>query len=368
MNIAVLCYPSYGGSGIIATELGLELGKRGFKVHFINYDTPIRLKHFSQNIFYHEATNPSYPLFKYNPYTLSLTCKLIEIIRTEDIDIIHAHYAIPYSVCAFLAKSTIKNKKIKTVTTLHGTDITLVGLEQSFYEMVRFSIENSDKVTCVSEFLKNATIKDFEIQKEIDVIHNFVDIDEFKPLPNKNFENTPKKIIHISNFREPKNVQMVIKTFNEIQKEIDARLLLVGDGPTMSDVRKLARSLDLCSKIDFLGKVDAIDEILPETDLFILPSRKESFGLALLEAMSCGIPTISSNIGGLPEVVDKAETGFLFAPDDYIGMARKSIEILKNPDAQKQMYLRCREKVVKSFDKNLIVPKYIELYQSLCEK
>ncbi len=366
LKIGIVCYPSYGGSGIIATELGINLANRGHSINFISYETPFRLTGFHQNIQFHEVDVQNYPLFKYPPYTLALTSKIIEVCEANKLDILHVHYAIPHSICAYLSRQILRDSSIKFVTTLHGTDITLVGIEHSYHKMVKFGIIESDKVSTVSNYLKQATIDKFKINKDISVIPNFVDTNKFSP--NKRdiqcplFEGGYKFILHISNFRPVKNITILIKAYNLILKKVNARLVLIGDGTEISTVRKLANKLGILDKICFLGKVELVEDLLPSADLFMLTSKTESFGLSLLEAMSCGVPTISSNVGGISEVVQHGETGFTFNPDDFNSMAEKAIEVLTNSDLHKHLSQNGRARAIKYFNINKIVDQYEQLY------
>ncbi len=368
LNIGVVCYPSYGGSGVIATELGMAVAKRGHSVHFISYDTPFRLTGFDANIQFHEVTVQSYPLFKYPPYTLALTSKIIEVCQLHKLDILHVHYAIPHSICAFLSKQIMCHKNMKIITTLHGTDITLVGLDKSYYKIVQFGILQSDEVTSVSGFLKDLTIQEFDIDKKIHVIPNFVDTNRFTP-EQKNpqcrclsGEEREKLVVHISNFRPVKNIDIVIKTFHLIQKEVKAKLALIGDGPEILTARETAMELGIMDSINFLGKLDQVEDILPYADLILLPSKTESFGLAILEAMSCGVPAIGSNVGGIPEVIQDGKTGFMFPPSDYQNMAKKGIEILSQPQLQQELSVNARKIAEDCFNQEKVVDQYERLY------
>lgn len=366
LKIGIICYPSYGGSGVIATELGMALAKRNHSIHFISYETPFRLNTFDQNVHFHEVNIQSYPLFKYPPYTLALTSKIVEVCEVYGLDILHVHYAIPHSICAFLAKQILKDRGVKFITTLHGTDITLVGLEKSYYNLVRFGILESDTITTVSQYLKDVTTEQFKIDKEIKVVPNSVDIDKFSPIkknPNCHLAHMDEKlIIHISNFRPVKNIESMIRTFYHIQKETNSKLALIGDGPEISTARSLAIELDILNRVNFLSKVEAVEDILPYADLFLLTSKQESFGLALLEAMSCGIPTISSNVGGIPEVVQEGKTGFIFDPDDHESMAKKAIEILTQPALHKTLSQNSRARAVNQFNLENNVLLYEQAY------
>lgn len=369
MRIGIVCYPTYGGSGVVATELGKELANRGHEIHFICYAIPIKLNRFLDNIYFHEVELYQYPLFEFPIYTDALASRIIDVARFHNLDIIHVHYAIPHATSAILAK-TILNNKIKVITTLHGTDITLVGLEPSFTPVVRFGIEASDGVTAVSKYLRETTISTYNIKREIEVIPNFVDTEIFKPVKNyqlrKKFApNDEKILIHVSNFRKVKRVQDVVRVFEIVRKKIPSKLVLVGDGPERGDVENLCRTLKLYDDVIFLGKQEALYEILCSADVFILPSQMESFGLSALEAMSCGLPVIATNVGGLPEVVLHGETGYLTEVGNVERMASYVIELFEDKNKYEKFSEQARERAVKLFDKNLIVPKYEQFYAKI---
>ena len=369
MRIGIVCYPTYGGSGVVATELGKELANRGHEIHFICYAIPIKLNKFLHNIYFHEVELYQYPLFEFPIYTDALASRIIDVARFHNLDIVHVHYAIPHATSAILAR-TILNNKIKVITTLHGTDITLVGLEPSFTPVVRFGIEASDGVTAVSKYLRETTISTYNINREIEVIPNFVDTKIFNPIKNhqlrKKFAPKDEKIlIHVSNFRRVKRVQDVIRVFEIVRKKIPSKLVLVGDGPERGDVESLCRTLKLYDDVIFLGKQEALNEILCSADIFILPSQMESFGLSALEAMSCGLPVIATNVGGLPEVVLHGETGYLVEVGNVERMASYVIELFEDKNKYQKFSERARERAEKLFDKNLIVPKYEEFYAKI---
>ncbi len=372
MKIGITCYPTYGGSGVIATELGKELALRGHEVHFISYALPFRLNKFIDNVFFHEVEISNYPLFEFPLYSLSLSSKMIEVAELENLDLLHVHYAIPHATSAYLAKKIVKNKKLKITTTLHGTDITLVGLEPSFLPMVKFSIEESDGVTAVSRFLKEKTITNYSIEKEIDVIPNFVDTEVFKRIPAERCEskkrlapNGEKILVHTSNFRTVKRVTDTIRIFDIVQKEIPSKLLLVGDGPDRHECERLARELNLSDSVKFLGKQEGLVEILSAADIFLIPSQSESFGLAALEAMSCSVPVISSSVGGLPELVKHNECGFIAEIGDVERMAKYTIDLLTNDKKYELFSQNARNRAVNNFDKSQIVPIYEEHYRKI---
>ena len=372
MKIGITCYPTYGGSGVVATELGLALAAQGHQVHFISYAIPKRLNRFVENIYFHEVEISTYPLFEHSLYTLSLTSKMLEVIEYEKLDLMHVHYAIPHAVSAYLAKQVRKKAKkdIKFITTLHGTDITLVGLEPSFMPLVKFSIEESDGVTTVSRFLKEKTLTNYNIQKDIEVIYNFIDSDLYKPLDDVCCRshiapNGEKILVHTSNFRPVKRVTDTIRILEKVKKEIPAKLVLIGDGPERSDCERLARELDLQKDVIFLGKQDALIEPLNASDVFLMPSQSESFGLSALEAMACGKPVVSSSVGGLPELILHNETGYIAEIGDIDRMAKYTIDLLTNKKKYKIFSENSRDRAVNVFDKKLILPKYIEYYEKI---
>lgn len=372
MKIGINCYPTYGGSGVVATELGKALALQGHQVHFISYAMPHRLSSFVENIYYHEVEMSNYPLFEHQLYGLSLTSKMLEVIEYEELDLLHVHYAIPHAISGYLAKQILKksNKDIKLVTTLHGTDITLAGLEPSFLPLVKFSIEESDGVTAVSRFLKEKTITNYHIDKEIEVIHNFIDTKTYKPITNEVFRKHiapegEKVLVHVSNFRKVKRVSDTILILEQVKKELPCKLLLVGDGPDRSDCERLARELNLHEDVKFLGKQDNLPEILSASDLFLMPSQSESFGLSALEAMSCGVPVVSSSVGGLPELILQNETGFIAEFGDVDRMAKYTLDLLKNDRKRKIFSKNSRNRAIKNFETNLLIPKYIEYYEKI---
>lgn len=374
MKIGITCYPTYGGSGVIATELGKELALRGHEVHFISYALPFRLSHYIENIFFHEVEISNYPLFEFPLYSLSLASKMAEVAEFEKLDLLHVHYAIPHATSAYLAKEMLgKNRNLKIVTTLHGTDITLVGLEPSFLPLVRFSIEKSDGVTAVSRFLKEKTITNYSCETDIRVIPNFVDTEIFKTIDNGEFRKSiapggEKILVHTSNFRPVKRVTDTIRIFQKVQEEIPSKLILIGDGPDRSECERLARQLNLGDKVKFLGKQDGLVEILASSDLFLIPSQSESFGLAALEAMACGLPVISSSVGGLPELVRHNETGFIAEIGDIDRMAKYTLDLLTNKKKYNLFSENSRKRAVNKFDKSKVVPLYEDYYKQILEK
>lgn len=373
MKIGVICYPTFGGSGVVATELGKALADKGHKVHFITYSQPVRLDFFSENLFYHEVTMANYPLFEYSPYETALTSRLVDVVKYEKLDILHVHYAIPHASVAYMAKQILASQGIHIpfITTLHGTDITLVGKNKSYEPVVTFAINQSDGVTTVSENLKEETYAYFDIQKEIEVIPNFVDLKKFSKKAKDHFKkaiapNGERLIVHTSNFRKVKRVQDVVLVFSQIIQRMPAKLILIGDGPERDNVERLCRDMDLCDHVRFLGKQEAIDEILSVCDLFIMPSETESFGLAALEAMACQMPVISTNAGGLPELNVQGKTGFMSNVGDVDDMARNAIHILESDETLAQFKRNALEHA-KKFDIKNIMPLYEAFYQKVLD-
>lgn len=370
MKIAIVCYPTFGGSGVVATELGLELARRGHEIHFITYSQPVRLALLSPNVHYHEVNVPEYPLFHYQPYELALSSKLVDMVKLYKIELLHVHYAIPHAYAGYMAKQMLKNEGINLpmITTLHGTDITLVGNHPFYKPAVTFSINKSDYVTSVSQSLKDDTLKLFKIKNKIKVIPNFIELDKVKKDPTAPChryvmaKENERIITHISNFRKVKRIPDIIKIFYNIQKEIPAKLMMVGDGPEKEKAEILCQELGIYDKVIFFGNSNEIDKILSFTDLFLLPSETESFGLAALEAMSCGVPVISSNSGGLPEVNFDGISGYLSNVGNIDEMAANAIKILKDDTILKEFKANALE-VAKKFDIKNILPKYEALYQ-----
>jgi N-acetyl-alpha-D-glucosaminyl L-malate synthase BshA len=380
MKIGITCYPTYGGSGVVATELGKTLALKGHEIHFISYAMPTRLSNYIGNIFYHEVEMYSYPLFDFPLYSIALSSKMVEVVKFNDLDLIHAHYAIPHATSAYLAREILKNerknsKDIKVITTLHGTDITLVGLEPSFLSTMKFSIEQSDGVTAVSKFLKDKTISNYSIEKDIEVIPNFIDTEKYKRNPEvktgcfrKNFAEPNEKIlIHVSNFRPVKRVPDVIKIFALVREKIASRLILVGDGPERSECERLCRELGIMEYVKFMGKQDSLPEILSMADLFFMPSQSESFGLSALEAMSCGVPVISSSVGGLPELNLHGETGYIAEFGDVERMARYAIELFSEDKKYKLFQKHARERA-EFFNEDKIIGYYEDFYEKILGK
>ena len=371
MKIGIVCYPTFGGSGVVATELGKALADNGHQVHFITYRQPARLDFFSENLFYHEVSVSNYPLFDYPPYELALASKLVDVVRFEKLDLLHVHYAIPHASAAFMAKQILATFgiHIPVVTTLHGTDITLVGKDPTYNPVVTFSINQSDGVTAVSENLKADTYKHFDVNKDIKVIPNFIDLDRFSLKVKDHFKlaiapNNERIVVHTSNFRKVKRTQDVVHIFEKIQKEIPSKLLMVGDGPERVYCEQLCRDLEICENVRFLGKQDAVEEILSVSDLFIMPSESESFGLAALESMACKVPVITSNAGGLPELVINGVTGFMDNVGDIEAMAAHAIYILKD-DQQLEAFKEGALNRAKEFELSLILPVYEQFYMDV---
>ena len=370
MKIAIVCYPTFGGSGVVATELGLELARRGHEIHFITYRQPVRLALLNPNVFYHEVNVPEYALFHYQPYELALSSKLVDMVKLYNIELMHVHYAIPHAYAGYMAKQMLKDEgiEIPMVTTLHGTDITLVGSHPFYKSAVTFSINQSDFVTSVSESLKRDTLKLFNIKKEIEVIPNFIELeknteDQTIPCPRSVMATENQKILtHISNFRKVKRIPDVIEIFYKIQQKLDVKLMMVGDGPEKEKAELLCEKLGITNKVIFFGNSNEVDQILSYSDLFLLPSETESFGLAALEAMAWGVPVISSNSGGLPEVNFEGVSGYLSDVGDTDDMAQKAISILENDD-NLCLFKKNALEVAKKFDIKNILPLYESLYE-----
>jgi N-acetyl-alpha-D-glucosaminyl L-malate synthase BshA len=374
MKIGIVCYPTFGGSGVLATELGKALADKGHIIHFISYQQPVRLDAFHPNIFYHEVSVPTYPLFDFPPYESALSSTLVDVITNEGLELLHVHYAIPHASSAYLANQILrkKGKNIPYITTLHGTDITLVGKDKMYESVVTFSINESDAITAVSENLKQETLSSFDIEKEIHVITNFVDIKRFSQSNKDHFRkmlapNGEKILAHVSNFRKVKRVEDVIYTFKKVRSAIPCKLLMIGDGPERQTMEQLCRELGTCDDIRFLGKQDKLEEILSITDLFMLPSAYESFGLAALEAMACRVPVISSNAGGIPEINIHGVTGYLTDVGDIESMAKYSLELLRDETKLEQFKENALNQAQK-FHINQIIPLYEALYEKVLAK
>jgi len=374
LKIGVVCYPTYGGSGVVATEIGKALANKGHDIHFITYKRPARLSIFSENIYLHEVSDASYPLFEYAPYETSLASKMVDVVLQQDLDLLHVHYAIPHAAVAYMAKSILKSKgiNIPVITTLHGTDITLVGKNRAFAPVVEFSINSSDGVTSVSEHLRQETFDKFNITTDIRVIYNFIDFERFRRVDKNHFKmavapNGEKIITHTSNFRKVKRVQDVIKVFDLVRKKLPSKLLLIGDGPERDSMERLCRELGNCGDVRFLGKQDAVEELLAISDLFLIPSQNESFGLAALEAMACEVPVISSNIGGLPEVIQHGENGYLFDVGDVTSMANRAIDLLSDDEKLQKFRAKAKQRA-NDFNIENILPQYENYYQEVLQK
>ena len=371
MNIGIVCYPTFGGSGVVATELGIALAHKGHKVHFITYSQPFRLNQFNENLFYHEVNVNDYPLFDYQPYESVLASKIVDVAIYERLDILHVHYAIPHASVAYLAQQILKSRKIKLpyITTLHGTDITLVGQDPSFEPVIFFSLNNSNAITSVSESLRKDTLKTFKIANDVKVIPNFIKIEDYQhpteTCHRKNFAAPHERIlIHISNFRKVKRVEDVLRVFDIVRKEIPCKLILVGDGPERPAIDKLCRELNTCSDIISVGKIANPKEVLSIADVFILPSETESFGLSALEAMAIKIPVISSNTGGIPELNIHGKTGYMSKVGDYKDMAKNTIALLSDEKKFQQFRENAFEQA-KKFDIEVILPMYEKLYEEV---
>lgn len=370
MNIGIVCYPSVGGSGIVATELGKQLAARGHLVHFVSSDLPFRLTSFHENIYFHQVETPHHPVFKEPPYVLTLSNKIVQVARQEKLDLIHAHYAVPHATAAYLAREMLQPNGPRVITTLHGTDITLLGSDPSFAEAISFSINSSDGVTAVSESLKRQTLENLPIKKEIRVIPNFLECEEYRrvdcPRLRERFAAPGEKILmHMSNFRQVKRVDTVVSVFARVAREVPAKLILVGDGPEMPNICRLVTEMGLRNRVFFLGNQETVIELLSIADVFLLPSVKESFGLAALEAMACETPVVASNIGGLPEVIIDGESGFLCDPEDVSGMASRVLELVGNPELHRTIAKAGRRKVLQEFCARRVVPVYEEYYKEI---
>lgn len=371
MNIGIVCYPTFGGSGVVATELGMALADKGHKVHFITYSQPFRLNLFNENVFYHEVSVSDYPLFEYQPYESVLASKIVDVAIYERLDVLHVHYAIPHASVAYLAQQILKSRKIKLpyITTLHGTDITLVGQDPSFEPVIFFSLNNSNAITSVSENLRKDTLKTFKIANDVKVIPNFIKVEDYQnyhtACHRKNYAQDNEKILmHVSNFRKVKRVEDVLRVFDIVRKEISCKLILVGDGPERPAIDKLCRELKTCTDIVNVGNISNPKDILAIGDLFILPSETESFGLAALEAMAMRMPVISSNTGGIPELNIHGKTGYLSKVGDYKDMAKHAISILSNEKTLNQFKDNAFEQA-KKFDIHNILPMYEKLYEEV---
>jgi len=381
MRIGITCYPTYGGSGVVATELGIELAALGHQVHFISYSQPFRLTGRETGIFYHEVPVSSYPLFEFPPYDLALASRMAEVAEYYGLDILHVHYAIPHSVSALLARQMLaeRGRHLPFVTTLHGTDITLVGMDRSYLPITRYAIQQSDGVTSISAYLKDVTETSFGVTRPIEVVHNFVNCDVYKPFSEEESEARavaraqlaqPNEflLMHLSNFRPVKRIADAIQVFARVAKELPARLALIGDGPDRSTAEWLAHSLGIHDRIHFLGKQDSVSELLPLADLMLMPSEMESFGLAALEAMACQTPAIATRVGGVPELIENGVNGLLFAVGDVEAMADASVALLSNPERHMAMRKAARKTAQDRFCSTRILPRYVAFYESLLNR
>src|SRR5579863_871186 len=379
MRIGITCYPTYGGSGVVATELGIELAASGHEVHFISYSQPFRLTGRDQGIFYHEVPVSSYPLFEFPPYDLALASRMAEVAEFNGLDLLHVHYAIPHSVSALLARQmlAVRGRRLPFVTTLHGTDITLVGLDRSYLPITRYAIQESDGVTSISQYLKTKTVEDFGIERPIEVITNFVNCDVYTPYTEEGIRAEARRrfarpdeaiLIHLSNFRPVKRVVDAVGVFARVAREIPAQLILVGDGPDRSAAEWLAHDLGIADKIHFLGKQDRVNELLPLADLMLMPSQLESFGLAALESMACKVPAIATRVGGVPELIDHGVTGLLYEVGDVEGMAAGALGLLQDRDRLEKMRDEARKTARSRFCATLVLPQYVRYYEQMLAK
>ena len=376
MNVGIVCYPSVGGSGVVATELGKALARRGHQVHVISTETPFRLGEYQEGLSFHQVMTPTYPLFREPQYLLSLANKIVQVAREFRLDVVHAHYAVPHAAAAFMAQQVIaatgRRAAPRVITTLHGTDITLVGNDPSYSEIVAFSIERSDGVTAVSESLRAATASELGVTRDIRVIPNFLDCDVYRraeaPTLRRRLtgeEAHTRLVTHISNFRPVKRIEAVIDVFDRIRQHVPARLLLVGDGPELTTAYRMGKQRNISGLIHTVGAQEEVIPLLSVSDLFLLPSAQESFGLAALEAMACEVPVIASNVGGLPEVIESGVSGILYPPDAHDAMADSAIALLTNPDQHRQMAQAARHRVLTRFCAQDVVPKYEEYYEAV---
>ena len=376
MRVGITCYPTYGGSGVVATELGIELAALGHEVHFISYSQPFRLNGRDEGILYHEVPVSNYPLFEFPPYDLALASRMAEVAEFCELDLLHVHYAIPHSVSALLARQMLaaRGRRLPFVTTLHGTDITLVGLDRSYLPITRYAIQESDGVTSISNYLREKTIQDFGVTRPIETITNFVNCDVYTPIKDEAARAKARLhlakpdeaiLMHLSNFRPVKRVVDTVRIFAEVAKERPAQLVLVGDGPDRSAAEWLAHDLGIHGRVHFLGKQDRVNELLPLADVLLMPSELESFGLAALEAMACKVPSIATRVGGVPELIDDGETGLLFSVGDVEGMARGILGLLGDTPRLEAMREAGRKAAQKRFCASLVVPRYVRFYEQV---
>jgi N-acetyl-alpha-D-glucosaminyl L-malate synthase BshA len=365
MRIGITCYPTYGGSGIVATELGLELARRDHEVHFISYANPIRLDPDTPNVFYHEVEVSTYPLFQYPPYSLALASRMAEVAESQHLDLLHVHYAIPHSISALLAQQMTTSRRLPFITTLHGTDITLVGTDRSYFPITKFSIERSDGITTISEYMRQRTVDFFGVKNPIRIIHNFVNCDLYKPDPEARAKGR-KRILHISNFRPVKRVLDCIEAFALVRKEVDAELILAGDGPERSPAERLARDLKVEHCVRFLGKQDHMERLIPRMHALHLPSETEAFGLAALEAMACGVPPVATLTGGVPDLITNGVDGFMEPVGDVAAHARRLIEVISDDKLHARISAAARLSAERRFSTELIIPQYEAYYAEVC--
>ncbi len=374
MKIGITCYPTYGGSGVVATELGIELAHRGHEIHFISYAQPFRLSGREERIQFHEVPVSNYPLFEFPPYSLALATRMSEVAEYYDLDLLHVHYAIPHSVSAMLARQMLarSGRRLPFVTTLHGTDITLVGADRAYLPITKYAIDESDGVTSISEYLRRQTVETFGTTRHIEVISNFVNCDVYvrDPVASKTMraqyaEPGEAVLVHLSNFRPVKRIQDVIQIFAGVAREIPARLLMVGDGPERSSAEWLAKSLEISDRVHFLGKHDQVNQLLPAADLMLMPSELESFGLAALEAMACEVPTIATAVGGVPEMIQNGVTGLLFPVGDVNAMSQAAVALLQDRDRLQAMALAGRQEAQRTYCASRVIPKYEAFYESI---
>ena len=373
MRIGITCYPTYGGSGIVATELGLELATRGHEVHFITYSNPIRLDAGVPRIHYHEVEVSNYPLFQYPPYSLALASRMSDVAESYQLDLLHVHYAIPHSISALLARQmTAARRRLPFITTLHGTDITLVGVDRSYFGITKFSIEQSDGITAISEDLRRETVQVFGVENEIRVIHNFVNCDTYKPDPDRTgieafAPNGEKLLIHLSNFRPVKRVLDCIRIFAEVRKHANVRLLMVGDGPERGPAEHLAWTLGVNRYVDFLGKQNQVERLIRLAHVILMPSEMESFGLAALEAMASGVPAVATRVGGVPELITDGDDGFLEAAGDVAHMAERATQLVTDPALHARMAIAARRTATTRFCSEKLIPRYEDYYKKVLE-
>ncbi|MFL6451605.1 MAG: N-acetyl-alpha-D-glucosaminyl L-malate synthase BshA [Bryobacteraceae bacterium] len=366
MRIGITCYPTYGGSGIVATELGLELARRGHEVHFISYASPIRLDMGTPGIFYHEVEVSNYPLFHYPPYSLALASRMSEVAERHRLDLLHVHYAIPHSISALLAQQMTKNRHLPFITTLHGTDITLVGSDPSYFPITKFSIEQSNGITTISEYMRKRTVEFFGVKNPIEMIHNFVNCSLYQP-DEEGRSHDPKRIMHVSNFRPVKRVLDCIHVFAKVRKEVDAELIMAGDGPDRGPAERLAWELGVSETVKFLGKQDHLERIIPHAHVLHLPSETEAFGLAALEAMACGVVPVATRTGGVPDLITDGVDGFMEPVGNHASQAGRVIDLLTNPKLHRSMADAARKTATDRFCTDLIIPQYEAYYRNVCE-